>query len=445
MRRWLPTPRLCALALSMSSIVFMPAEPAFAARRVVASAPQITAFEMEPAQTLAAGNELFFRVQGTPGSRVTIRVRGVSRTIVLDEVDDGIYEGAYTLRPNDRVNPGSSATVTVRRNGRSSVSTMARLNAAPPPVAVAPQPKPVQLALSRFAATPVERLEPGTELRFAADGTPGQRASFAIEGVATGIPMREVSPGHYEGSYTLKRSDRITGGNPVVATLEGGGQAVRSQLARSQILADSQAPSVRNQQPREGETVQATGPVTVSANFDDHRGAGVDPSTVRIMLSGRDVTASSTVTRQGVVYRTDLPPGRYSADVSAKDAAGNAVRSAWTFNVEQQPPAAIGLPLAITSHQPNAGVPAGTPVTIRGKTAPGATVHVQVVGVASETGKVGTTERLVDQRIVADANGDFSFQLAPQMPMAGMRYEVDVKAWGNGQAKDTKLVLFQQR
>jgi len=65
--------------------------------------------------------------------------------------------------------------------------------------------------------------------------------------------------------------------------------------------------------------------------------------------------------------------------------------------------------------------------------------------VAAETGKVGTTERLVDQRIVADANGDFSFELPAQMPVAGMRYEVDVKAFGNGQAKDTRLVLFQQR
>lgn len=445
MRRWLPSARLCALALTLSSLAFAPAEPAWA-KRVVVPAPQITGFEMEPAAAVAPGNELFFRVQGTPGSRVTVRVAGVSRTLVLNEVDDGVYEGGYTLRPNDRANAGSSATVTMRRSGRSSVNTMARLNAAPAPVAAAPQPaRPVQLALNRFVATPVDKLEPGTELKFTAEGTPGQKASFTIENVASAIPMREVSPGHYEGSYTLKRLDRVVGGVPIVATLEGGGQVVRSNLTRNQMLVDSRPPTVSNQLPRDGETVHATGPVSVSGTFDDRGGLGVDPKTVRISVGGRDVTAAASVTRDFFTYRSELAPGRYVADVTAKDAAGNAVRSAWTFNVEQQPTAAIGLPLAITSHVPNATVPAGSHVTIRGKTAPGATIDAQVVGVASVVGMIGTAQRLYNERIVADANGDFSFDIAPQMPVPGMRYEIDVKATGNGQTKDTKLVLFQQR
>jgi hypothetical protein len=446
MHRWLHVPRLCALALSLSTLVLAPAEPAFAARRVVTPPPQITGFEMEQAPAVAPGNELFFRVQGTPGSRVTVRVGGVSRTLVLNEVDDGVYEGGYTLRSNDRANAGSSATVTMRRSGRSSTSTMARLNAAPTPVAAAPQPaKAVQLALNRFVATPVDKLEPGTELKFTADGTPGQKATFSIENVASGIPMREVSPGRYEGSYTLKRLDRVTGGVPIVATLEGNGQAVRSNLTRNQMLVDSRPPTIRNQQPHDGETVHATGPVSVSGTFDDRGGLGVDPKTVKVMLGGHDVTASSSISRDFFTYRGELAPGRYVADVTAKDGAGNAVRSAWTFNVEQQPTAAIGLPLAITSHAPNTTVPAGTPVVIHGKTAPGATIDAQVVGVASVVGMIGTAQRLYSDRITADADGNFSFTIAPQMPIPGMRYEVELKATGNGQTKDTTLVLFQQR
>jgi hypothetical protein len=449
MRRWHHAPRLCALALSLSTLVFAPAEPAFAAKRAVTPPPQITGFEMEQAPALAPGNELFFRVQGTPGSRVTVRVGGVSRTLVLNEVDDGVYEGGYTLRANDRANPGSNATVTMRRNGRTSTTTMARLNAAPPAVAAAPQPakpaQPVQLALNRFVATPVDKLEPGTELRFTAEGTPGQKATFSIENVASGIPMREVSPGRYEGTYTLKRLDKVTGGVPIVATLEGNGQAVRSNLTRNQMLVDSRPPTIRNQQPHDGETVHATGPVSVSGTFDDRGGLGVDPKTVKITLAGRDVTANSSISRDFFTYRSELAPGRYVADVTAKDAAGNAVRSAWTFNVEQQPTAAIGLPLTITSHAPNTTVPAGTPVVIRGKTAPGATIDAQVVGVASVVGMIGTAQRLYSDRITADADGNFSFTVSPQMPIPGMRYEIELKATGNGQTKDTKLVLFQQR
>jgi hypothetical protein len=312
------------------------------------------------------------------------------------------------------------------------------------PAPAAP-PRPSQLALNRFIATPVDRLEPGTELRFVVEGTPGARASFAIENIAGGIPMRETAPGHYEGSYTLKRLDKVTGGVPIVATLEANGQTVRSNLTRNQMLVDSRPPTVKNVQPRDGETVQASGPVSVSGTFDDAGGLGVDPSTVRIVLAGRDVTAQSTVSRQFFTFRGELAPGRYVADVTARDNAGNAVRNAWSFNVEQQPTAAIGLPLVITSHLPNASVPAGSRVTVRGKTAPGASLDVEVTGVAAVVGRIGMAEKLVNEHVTADANGDFSFDIAPQMPIPGMRYEVTVRASGNNQSRDTRLVLFQQR
>jgi hypothetical protein len=448
--------RLGALLCSLVLAIVLPGGSAWAAKKRAAPPPQITAFEMEPAEKVAAGNELFFRVEGTPGARATVRVAGVSRTLVLQEVDDGVYEGAYVLRPRDRAGPNSAATATLRRSGRSSSSTMARLSAAAPAVAVAPAPQPAPqphpqpqqrpaLALNRFVAIPVDKLEPGTELKFVAEGTPGARASFAIENVAAGIPMRETAPGRYEGSYTLKRLDKVIGGVPIVATLEGHGQVIRSNLTRNQMLVDSRPPTIRNQQPRDGETVHATGPVSVSGTFDDRGGLGVDPKSVKISVGGHDVTPQASITREFFTYRGELAPGRYVADVSARDVAGNPVRSAWTFNVEQQPSAAIGLPLSITSHGPNATVPAGSRITVRGKTAPFATIDAEVVGVAAVVGKIGMAERLVSERMTADAEGDFSFEIAPQLSVPGMRYEINVKASGNHQSKDTRLVLFQQR
>jgi hypothetical protein len=439
-----------AFAVALSAVTFAFAAPeADAATKKKPAPPQITAFEMEQAEKVAPGAELFFRVEGTPGSRATVRVGGVSRTLVLQEVDDGVYEGGYTLRPTDKARPNSAATATLRRSGRSTSTTLAHLAAPPAVVQVpAPQPqqRPVALALNRFVAQPVDKLEPGTELKFIAEGTPGAKATFSIENVAANIPMREVAPGRYEGAYTLKRLDKVTGGVPIVAALEANGQVIRSNLTRNQMLVDSRPPTIRNQAPRDGETVQATGPVSVSGTFDDRGGLGVDPKTVKIVLAGRDVTPQASISREFFTYRGELAPGRYVADVSAKDVAGNPVRSAWTFTVEQQPTAAVaGLPLVVTSHAPNATVPAGSRVTVRGKSAPFATIDAEVIGVASVVGKIGLAERLFNERVTADANGDFSFEIAPQMPVPGMRYEVSLKAAANNQTRDTKLVLFQQR
>src|SRR2546423_852307 len=333
-------PRRFVALLVTAACVAGAGPSAAASKKAPPASPQISSFEMEPADKVGPGAELFFRVEGTPGSRATVRVGGVSRTLVLQEVDDGVYEGSYTLRPSDRANAGSAAPAPLPRTGRTSASTRPRRNAAPPVVAAAPQPAPQParpLALNRFVATPVDKLDPGTELRFTAEGTPGAKASFTIENVAANIPMRETAPGRYEGTYTLKRLDRISGGVPVTPTLEANGQTVRSNLTRNQMLVDSRPPTVKNQHPRDNETVLATGPESVSGTFHDAGGLGVDPKTVRILLSGRDVTPQASITRDFFTYRSELAPGQYVADVTARDVAGNPVHMAWSFNVQLQP------------------------------------------------------------------------------------------------------------
>jgi hypothetical protein len=444
MRSFHPRRLFAPLAIAIAcAATFAPPEASAAPRR--APAPQISAFEMEPVDKIAAGTELFFRVQGTPQARATVRVAGVPRTLVLQEVDDGVYEGSYTLRPRDRATAGSAATVTLKRSNRTTSTTLGRLSAVAAPVAQAPQPAaPTQLAITRFNVRPIDKIEPGAELRFTAEGTPGARASFNIDNVASAVPMRETSPGRYEGTYTIKRLDQITEGMPIVATLQAGGQTVHSTLGRRGMLVDARPPTIRNLHPRDGETVHATGPVSVSGTFDDRGGVGVDPASVRVLLGGRDVTRNASVTRDFFTYRGELAPGRYVADVSAKDSAGNPVRSTWNFVVEQQPTAAIGLPLEVTSHTPNAVVSAGR-LQVRGRTAPNATVDAEVTGLAAVAGMIGVSQKLYSERLTADGAGNFSFSFQPQLQVPGMRYEVDLKASAGNQVRDTKLVLFQQR
>lgn len=447
--------RWWALALIVFGAVgFMAAEPAQAATKKKA-APQISSFEMEPPDRLGAGGELFFRLQGTAGAKATVRVTGVSRTIVLDEVDDGTYEGAYRLRAADKPSPRSAVTGLLRKNGLASTSriqfavpAVAQAPAAPPQAQAGAQP----LAIQRFSAERVDKLEPGTELKFALDATPGQRASFAIEGIGS-TPMRELRPGRYEGSYTVKRLDRI-GGVPIVATLEGANGAwVKSELRSRQLLVDARPPVLRNQQPKDGDLLPEGGPVTVSGTFDDHGGLGVDPQSVKVVVGGRDVTGQTTVTRDFFTYRGNLPQGSYAADVTAKDLAGNAVRSAWSFRVGPGGVAAGAgttgvaagpLPLEFTSHQPNAAVPSGR-VVVRGRTVPNATVDVEVVGLAAVVGMIGVSNKVYADRLQADSAGNFQFEFTPQAFVPGTRYEIDAKASAGGQTRESKLVLFAQR
>ena len=428
------------LLVCAGTFAFLPAAPALA-KRAAAPPPEIRSFEMDAVDKVAAGTELFFRVQGTAAGRTTVRVSGVTRTLVLQEVDDGVYEGAYVLRANDRATPNSTATATLRRNGRTATATMGRLAAAAPAPAPAQPAKPVTLAISRFAATQVDKIEPGTELKFTLDGTPGAKASFAIENVISGVAMRETTAGHYEGSYTVRRLDRLTAGVPVTATLELNGQSTHANLSRQSLLVDTKPPVIKNLYPRDGDTV-TSGPVSISATFDDQGGLGVDPKTVKVVVGGRDVTSNSTVTKDYVTYRTDLNPGSYAAEVTAKDQAGNTVRSAWSFVV--QAPAPTVVPLEVTSHHQNSVVAPGR-IEVAGRTAPGATVHIEVTGMASLVGMVGISDKIYSDQITADSTGRFSFGFTPALSAPGMRYEIDLRAEIGGRSKDMKLVLFRQK
>jgi hypothetical protein len=130
--------------------------------------------------------------------------------------------------------------------------------------------------------------------------------------------------------------------------------------------------------------------------------------------------------------------------VTARDAAGNPVRSTWNFVVEQQPTAAVGFPLEVTSHTANSIVAPG-PLHVRGRTAPNATVDVEVTGLASVAGMIGVSQKLYSERVTADGAGHFAFSFQPQLQVPGMRYEVDLKATSGNQTRDNRLVLFQQR
>jgi hypothetical protein len=410
------------------------------------AAAELRSLQVETDDGLRAGAELQFTIEGTPRGRVQLKMEGVPRSIVLQETERGVYTGNYTIRRQDRLNERSAVRATLKVRNRTITSNYAlpvgiggRDVAAPAPAA-----PPPGLKIDRFSVAPIDRMEPGAELRFTLNGAPGGRADFDIPGVIDNVPMREVQPGVYEGAYTIRRMDNLAPSRPAVATLRVGDRTVSSTLTQP-LIADARPPVIRNVSPRDGESVPRSGATSVSGTFDDVGGVGVDPQSVRIVIAGRDVTSAAQITAQFFTYRADLPVGRYPVEVTARDMVGNGMRQNWTFNVAAPVNAApTTVQLQVTSHTNNATVERGA-VVVRGRTVPGAVVDVKVNAVGTLVGVFGLNQELMSQRVQADRNGDFSFSFTSQVPLPGTRYEVTMTAGRDGMAAtEPQLVLFQK-
>ena len=416
----------------------------------LAAPPEIEQFYTDQ-ERLARGETVTFTVEGTPRGRATVRIDGISRIIPLKESERGVYEGRYTVRDNDRLTASNTVRASLRVRGVTTTETLtlpwgrtAEPKAQAPAPAAAAQPPVAQAAapaITRFAVTPIARIEPGADLAFSLAGTPGATASFTIDGVVKDVRMQERSSGQYGGSYTIRRMDHFPATVGIVATLEANGRAVRSSLSQA-LITDAKPPVIRNVNPRDGETVLGGAATSVSAIFDDSGGVGIDPKSVRLMLGGADVTRNATITAQSVTLRTDLRPGAYPAEVSASDLSGNSLRHVWKFSVAAQA-APASLPLEILSHAQNAQV-GGGPIQVRGRTAPAANVEAKVTGIASIAGMFGVNQPLYGQTLHADANGDFAFSFQPQLVIPGARYEISLRATKAELTTDLSVVLFQK-
>lgn len=433
------------LLLILSLVAFAPlgtvSESAYAQR---AGSPEIDKLYVGSDNRLAPGAALTFTIVGTPGGEAAVRINGINRNVPLEEVSSGVYEGGYTVKRKDRITAANTVRATLRVNNRSTNETYSFPSGyGTSPETAATEAAPLTaLKIERFTVTPIGRIEPGAELRFAMIGSPGAKASFTIEGVTKNVPMREVKRGNYEGGYTIRRLDHFPATADIFGTLEANGQAVGARLTQA-LLADAKPPLIKNVSPRDGETVAASSLTSVSATFDDSGGVGIDPKSVKVMLAGTDVTQNSRITPQFFSYRANLQSGRYPVEVIARDLAGNAVRHVWEFVVAPQVPAAT-LPLQVLSHVNNASV-SGSATEVRGRTAPDAKVDVRVDGTASVAGFFGVTQQIHDQSLRADANGNFAFSFRPQYAVPGARYEITMNATKADLNTETRLVLFQQQ
>lgn len=456
------------------------------------AAPEIRSLDVEADAGLQPGSRLTFRLVGTPRADANVRIRGLRENVELNETAPGLYLGRYTVQRDDQIALDTGLRAMMRNGNRSTVAEYELGQVLPRAV---PQPR-----IERFGMVPVERLDPGTELQFALDGMPGARVSVDLPGVERDFLLAERRPGHYEGTYTIRRNDDIPRNRPVVATLRVGERAVKTEIellvargggrdggrdardgrddghherdgrdgghdardgrrdgqfgsgpARN---ADRQAPHLTFLVPAEGATVPSGPSVNVSATFEDGGGTGVDPASVQILISGRNVTRDAKINAQSFTYWGAVPPGRHVVDVTARDRAGNALHKTWSFDVgtvalqRVEPPRQLvrgpaDLAVQFLNRTPNEQI--GTdPLLIRGRTAPMATVIVNVQAIAPPGQPENFNRTVFAQTLQADREGEFRFTMVPGIPVPGIRYDISVVASRDGRSNETRMSLIQR-
>lgn len=90
-----------------------------------------------------------------------------------------------------------------------------------------------------FDVEQVTALDPGTELKFTLEGTPKARASVRIAGLPRTIVLRETSRGEYEGTYTVRKKDRIAPNAAVTATLAQGKKRTLARLGEALVAGNA--------------------------------------------------------------------------------------------------------------------------------------------------------------------------------------------------------------
>ena len=199
--------------LSVLSLAVAAAMPAVLPTAALAQAyaptydTRITALGVEQVRRLRPGNVLAFNLTGTPGATVTLQIAGATKPVQMNEVRPGEYAGDYTIRSRDRLTAASTVTARLLKNGR---TTSARLGSS----LVLDADNPTALAapsITGFILTAVDGFQPGDEVNFSLKGKPGGVARVAVQGVAQPIALTEASPGLYEGSYVIRRQDRLQG------------------------------------------------------------------------------------------------------------------------------------------------------------------------------------------------------------------------------------------
>lgn len=188
------------------------------------------------------------------------------------------------------------------------------------------------LTISQVRVTPRGALGAGETVTVSVSGTPGASGNFTIAGLSP-LPLREISPGVYEGTYTVKKTDSFARSRVTAQLTKPGAQPVIGE-SNMQVSMDAVAPIVDNVRPRRDGTIGTRTP-NIVVDFSDGTGSGIDRRSVRLIVNGTDVTSQAQIDQNGINYRPTAPIAVdiVNAEVQLSDRAGNPTTYKWTFDV----------------------------------------------------------------------------------------------------------------
>ena len=189
------------------------------------------------------------------------------------------------------------------------------------------------IAIGSFTISASRPLRAGEGFDITLDGTPGGAATFDIGNAITDIPMREVTPGAYRAHYTIPDRFNVTQ-IPIYGHLSVGPTRAPRVEATAQLSAATTPPSIVDVAPPSGQTVNTSRP-NIYATFASPSEVGINPSSVVLIVNGRDVTASATRSSTFITYGPgfDYSDGPVTVLVRVADLAGNTSSRSWTFTI----------------------------------------------------------------------------------------------------------------
>ena len=192
--------------------------------------PGIDRFEVQPVGALAPGEELVFTLHGDRGGRANIRIEGVDGKIFLDEVNEGVYQGSYTVRTRDRIAANSRVTGNLIVNNRTSSVVLGRPLVAAAAGYNAPARRPTRCAECGVVETTniIETRGEGGPLGVIGGGLAGGLLGSRV-GEGRGKTAAEIAGalgGAYAGNEVEKTSRKSKHYEVVVRLQDGGKQSI---------------------------------------------------------------------------------------------------------------------------------------------------------------------------------------------------------------------------
>lgn len=191
-----------------------------------------------------------------------------------------------------------------------------------------------RVVIEQLTLSPNRPLKAKEELMVFLRGTAHGHAHFDLGVTAVDVPMVEITPGLYRGSYVIVRGASFLQ-SPVIGYLTLNGESAMPRSAETFFSAATLPPQVIDVAPNENQTVNDPRAV-IYATFATPTGLGVEPKSIRLFINGQDVSLKASRTASYVSYQPleDLRPGVVAINLDFSDRAGNKMSYHWSFTYE---------------------------------------------------------------------------------------------------------------